>query len=353
MQTDAGPRRGDLQPEAELPELRAVRSAPNNPKTSSREQTIPFADTISNRTPFYFDQDWVRYADSEQRQSLKNVDEDDTPQQIPMNEDFLLSEESYEENEKLSETGGILDNANDKGFLSYIQRMRRDALSDFSASGDDSPSSISSVSNADIFSSSSNDPPATPPGSSIMPPVASDSNQKESAPESTPTSNPPYSTSESNLKSSTPPSKQTGSYHSPGASLGQSKESSSECGESDFGRYGVIAFSLALACAVLLLYALLLVIFVPRCCGRRGKLTMNSKSSAGGDVVPLSEVRHSKLAPMSSATGLHGEFITSIDLDATEEAGKQTPNHETKEKEDEKEKEGEQTKEIGEKPNET
>lgn len=97
----------------------------------------------------------------------------------------------------------------------------------------------------------------------------------------------------------------------------------------DFGRFGMLAFALALSAAFLLLIALLLFLLCPRFFGgRRRKHIINthdarqptpaSRADAGGDgafqmgVLPPS---HKPLAPMASATGLNGEYHTSIDLD--------------------------------------
>lgn len=89
--------------------------------------------------------------------------------------------------------------------------------------------------------------------------------------------------------------------------------------ESDFGKYGMLAFGLALGAAVLLFYALLLVILIPKCCKRKN-LSLNSDRQAydnrESDVVLLTERPHKPLATMTSATGLNGEYITSVDLDA-------------------------------------
>ncbi|KAK7473300.1 hypothetical protein BaRGS_00035432 [Batillaria attramentaria] len=94
----------------------------------------------------------------------------------------------------------------------------------------------------------------------------------------------------------------------------------------DFGRYGLVAFALALSAAFLLLVALLLVILCPRFFGnRRQKHIINTsdgerqptRSSRGdGDgAFLMGEVSHKPVAPMASATGLNGEYHTSIDLD--------------------------------------
>lgn len=95
--------------------------------------------------------------------------------------------------------------------------------------------------------------------------------------------------------------------------------------ESDFGRYGLLAFGLTLGIAFLLLYALLLVVLVPRCCKKKGKHTLNADAfderggtQRGGDrndVILLGERPHKPVAPLTSATGLNGEFITAVDLE--------------------------------------
>ncbi|XP_070183952.1 uncharacterized protein, partial [Littorina saxatilis] len=91
-------------------------------------------------------------------------------------------------------------------------------------------------------------------------------------------------------------------------------------GESDFGRYGKLAFGLAMGAVVLLLYVLALVILVPRCRKRSQSLTLNTPSrhvtnGKESDVILMGERPHNPLAPMTSATGLNGEYITAVDLD--------------------------------------
>lgn len=100
----------------------------------------------------------------------------------------------------------------------------------------------------------------------------------------------------------------------------------------DFGRYGVLAFALALSAAFLLLVALLLVLLCPRFfSGKRQKHTINTPGVEGGGrhggvrpgsrgdgdgVFLMGEMPHKKLTPMTSTTGLNGEYHTAIDLDS-------------------------------------
>lgn len=131
--------------------------------------------------------------------------------------------------------------------------------------------------------------------------------------------------------SSTEEEEKTGAKHS------ESKGGEEEGGETAFGRYGLVAFCLILVIALLLLAALLLILFLPRCCphqrlfifswapkdgdldqDRPPKSTPNNQDS---NVVLLGERPHRPLAPMTSATGLNGEFITPVDLDAKADEG--------------------------------
>lgn len=85
----------------------------------------------------------------------------------------------------------------------------------------------------------------------------------------------------------------------------------------------MLAFGLALGAAVLLLYALLLVVLVPKCCKRKRRLDLKPSSDQQtsrnrdmeSDAIFLAERPHKPLATMTSATGLNGEYITSVDLD--------------------------------------
>lgn len=115
--------------------------------------------------------------------------------------------------------------------------------------------------------------------------------------------------------------------------VAQTKTSKTNAGtDPDFGRYGVLAFALALSAAFLLLVALLLVLLCPRFYGgKRRKHTINTPEVEGGGrhggarpgsrgdgdgVFPMGEVPHKKLTPMTSTTGLNGEYHTAIDLDS-------------------------------------
>lgn len=119
----------------------------------------------------------------------------------------------------------------------------------------------------------------------------------------------------------------------------KSDQSNNDCKEknSTFGSHGLLAFAITLAIAVLLLYALLLVILVPRCCGRRRKqatLTGDAMASPAEENVALMEKKHKKVEPMTSATGLNGEFITAVDLDADQNDDGQKAKDDGAEKDD-------------------
>ena len=124
---------------------------------------------------------------------------------------------------------------------------------------------------------------------------------------------------------------------------GISSASQDEDGDSDFGRYGMLAFGLALGAALLLLYALLLVVLVPKCCKRKRRLDLKPSSDQQtsrnrdmeSDAIFLAERPHKPLATMTSATGLNGEYITSVDLDVKAD-GKAGEEGEEEEKEEDK-----------------
>ncbi|XP_076472754.1 uncharacterized protein LOC143302108 [Babylonia areolata] len=115
-------------------------------------------------------------------------------------------------------------------------------------------------------------------------------------------------------------------------------------GETDFGRYGLVAFCLALAVIFLLLLALLLFFLLPRYCKNRKvffftrghkeegvKAEPVAEGSGEGNVILLGERPHKPLAPLSSATGLNGEFITSVDLEEEEKKKEKEDGEEPKE----------------------
>ena len=122
---------------------------------------------------------------------------------------------------------------------------------------------------------------------------------------------------------------------------GISSASQDEDGDNDFGRYGMLAFGLALGAALLLLYALLLVVLVPKCCKRKRRLDLkpspdqqtSRNRDMESDAIFLAERPHKPLATMTSATGLNGEYITSVDLDVKAD-GKAGEEGEEKEEEE-------------------
>ncbi|PVD35502.1 hypothetical protein C0Q70_02465 [Pomacea canaliculata] len=123
-------------------------------------------------------------------------------------------------------------------------------------------------------------------------------------------------------------------------SSGKYNPSTKDCQQTTFGSHGLLAFAITLAIAVLLLYALLLVILVPRCCGKRRKqatLTGDAMASPAEENVALMEKKHKKVEPMTSATGLNGEFITAVDLDADQNDDGQKAKDDGAEKKDDKE----------------